>query len=147
MEICGVSVTDKVTETPQISIRYNTEVTKLAGQDGDFSSVHVRDKQSGVEEVLTPDGLFVFIGQRPNSGFLKDSGVLLNDYGFILTGHHLSDHPAWQPHDHEPEILETSVPGVFAAGDVRAGSTKQVASAAGEGTTAALLIREYLNRI
>jgi thioredoxin reductase (NADPH) len=137
-------VADKVAKTEQISVRYNTAVTKLSG-NGKLNGVHVKDKSTGQEEVLTLDGLFVFIGQQPNSGFLKDSGLLMDDYGFILTGHQLERHPDWQGESRSPGVLECSIPGVFAAGDVRAGSTKQVASAAGEGATAALLIREHLN--
>lgn len=137
-------VADKVARTEQISVRYNTAVTKLSG-NGKLSGVHVKDKETRQEEVLTPDGLFVFIGQQPNTGFLKDSDLLMDDYGFILTGHQLEHHPNWQSDGHTPGVLESSIPGVFAAGDVRAGSTKQVASAAGEGATAALLIREHLN--
>jgi thioredoxin reductase (NADPH) len=138
-------VADKVADAKQIAIRYHTEVTKLAGEDGSLNAVHVKHKETGAAEVLTPAGLFVFIGQRPNTDFLKDSSVMLDDYGFILTGHHLAQHPKWQRTGPEPGVLETSVPGVFAAGDVRVGSTKQVASAAGEGATAALLMREYVN--
>ncbi|NJN97600.1 MAG: FAD-dependent oxidoreductase [Anaerolineales bacterium] len=136
---------DKAAADERITIRYNTAVTRLAGSEGKLNAVHIKDRHTGAEEVLRPDGLFVFIGQQPNTGFLQNSGVLLDEGGFVLTGPHLARHPAWAG-DGEPDILATSVPGVFAAGDVRTGSTKQVASAAGEGATAALLIREYLNR-
>ncbi len=137
---------DKVESEDRITTRYNTVVTKLSGDDGQLSGVHIKDKVTGQEEILTPEGLFVFIGQRPNSGFARDSGILVDDYGFILTGHQLARHSDWSS-DLTPDSLATSMPGVFAAGDVRVGSTKQVASAAGEGATAALLIREYLNSI
>jgi thioredoxin reductase (NADPH) len=136
---------DKVEATDEISVRYNTEVTKLSGQAGQLSGVHIKDKTSGTEEILRPDGLFVFIGQQPNTAFLQNSGLFLDDHGFILTGHALTHHPTWSAGQELPEILATNFPGVFAAGDVRAGSTKQVASASGEGATAALLIREYLH--
>ena len=98
---------------------------------------------------LPADGAFVFIGLTPNSGFLKGSGVWLNSWGFVITGHDLI-HSGKRPADYggrDPYILETSVPGVFAAGDVRDKSTKQVASAAGEGASAALMIREYLKAV
>lgn len=136
---------DKAEAEEKIKIRYNTVVTRLSGENK-LNGVHIKDKKSGAEEVLTPDGLFVFIGQQPNTGFLKDTDIISDDYGFLLTGHTLTHHSAWQNRDDIPEVLATSLPGVFAAGDVRSGSTKQVASAAGEGATAALLIREYLNR-
>jgi thioredoxin reductase len=84
-------------------------------------------------------------GQQPNTAFLQNSGLILDDHGFILTGHALTHHPTWPAGQDPPEILATNLPGVFAGGDVRAGSTKQVASASGEGATAALLIREYLH--
>ena len=137
-------VADKVANTSQISIRYNTVVTKLTG-NGKLNNVHIKDKITGVEDVLHPDGVFVFIGQQPNTGFLAESDVWRDDYGFILTGHQLIHHPDWPADQEVPGFLETSLPGLFAAGDVRANSTKQVASAAGEGATAALLIRECLN--
>ncbi len=128
----------------RINIRYNTVVTKLGG-DHKLDGVHIKDKISGQEEILTPDGLFIFIGQQPNTAFLRDTNIIMDDYGFIMTGHHLTHHPQWQGNDYIPKVVETCQPGVYAIGDVRAGSTKQVASAAGEGATAALLIREYLH--
>jgi len=138
-------VADKVATHERISVRYNTVVKKLTGDNGHLGAVHIKNQQTGTEDVLEPDGLFVFIGQQPNTSFLRESAVLLDGYGFVLTGHQLEELPNWHKHNYMPEILETSIPGVFAAGDVRAGSTKQVASAAGEGATAALLIREFLN--
>jgi thioredoxin reductase (NADPH) len=76
------------------------------------------------------DGVFVFIGLSPNSDLVKDT-VEIDRYGFVVTD----------------RSLMTTLPGLFAAGDVRAGSTKQAASAAGEGATAALMIREYLKTV
>ncbi|MGB6853977.1 MAG: FAD-dependent oxidoreductase, partial [Thermoanaerobaculia bacterium] len=94
-------------------------------------------------------GAFVFIGLDPNTGFLEDSEVRLDPQGFIITGHTLvhGSEPLPAFDRTEPRILETSVPGIFAAGDVRANSTKQVASAAGEGAAAALMIRDYLRTV
>ena len=81
------------------------------------------------EELIESDGVFVFIGLRPNTGFLKNTDIELDEVGLIKTNNK----------------LETSVKGIFAAGDVRSGATMQIASAAGEGATAAVSIREYLN--
>ncbi|GAB4123558.1 MAG: hypothetical protein Fur005_35290 [Roseiflexaceae bacterium] len=121
-------VVDQIAATPQITVRYNTEVAELRGT-GRLQEVVVRERTSGATDVIQPAGLFVFIGLTPNTGWLPPA-IERNQAGFILTS--LS--------------LETSMPGVFAAGDVRQGSTKQAASAAGEGATAALMIREYLRR-
>ncbi len=119
-------VIEKVEENPAIEIRYGTEVTALHGE-GKLTGISIRRIQTGDEEEITPAGLFVFIGLTPNSGILPDE-IARDSRGFIVTN----------------PMLETSMAGVFAAGDVRLGSTKQAASAAGEGATAALMIREYL---
>ncbi|MCB0156166.1 MAG: FAD-dependent oxidoreductase [Anaerolineae bacterium] len=134
---------DKIMAEERITIHFNTTVTELSG-DNKLEKVVIENTATGATETLSPDGLFVFIGQQPNTSFLSDSGLWLDDYGFILTGHQLAHRPDW-PANERRTTLETSVPGVFAAGDVRVGSTKQVAAAAGEGATAALLIREHLN--
>jgi thioredoxin reductase (NADPH) len=85
---------------------------------------------SGATELIQPAGIFVFIGLSPNSDWLP-AEINRDRYGFVVTN----------------PMLETSMPGVFAAGDVRLNSTKQAASAAGEGATAALMIREYLKTV
>ncbi|MGB2787236.1 MAG: NAD(P)/FAD-dependent oxidoreductase, partial [Candidatus Saccharimonadaceae bacterium] len=79
---------------------------------------------------IETDGVFVFIGLKPNTQFLVDSGVQLDPIGHIITDSH----------------LQTAVPGVFASGDVRSGATMQIASAVGEGASAAQSIREYLEK-
>lgn len=117
---------DKVAELPQIEVRLNSTVTEFKG-NGHLSGVSVKDLKSGQVEELQPDGVFVFIGLKPNTDFLKGA-VDLDRWGFITTD----------------KTLQTSVPGIFAAGDVREGSTKQIASATGEGASAALMIRQYL---
>ena len=104
-------------------------------------TIAIKTEDGKIEE-LHPAAAFVFIGQKPNTEFAR--GVLaLDQYGFVLTGHDLGHE---QP-DHgsrERFAFETSMDGVFAAGDARHGSTKQVASAVGEGAAAAIAIREYL---
>lgn len=118
---------DKAQEAPEIDIRYNTEVAEFKGRQNHLDTVLLKDRQSGATSELSVPGVFVFIGLTPNSQPFKGI-VNLDKQGFILTG----------------LDFQTSTPGVFAAGDVRAGSTKQLVSAAGEGAAAALAIREYL---
>jgi thioredoxin reductase (NADPH) len=120
---------DDVLHHPQIDIRYRSAVQEFRGA-GKLEAVVLRDLETGATEELHPAAVFLFIGLQPNTGFLR--GLLgLSDAGFIETG----------------PTLETSLPGVFAGGDARAGSTKQLVSAAGEGATAALMIREYLRSL
>lgn len=118
---------DKAEESSVIDIRFNTEVVEFKGQKNHLNAVVLKDRQSGAQSELSVPGVFVFVGLAPNSQPFKDI-VRLDKQGFILTG----------------LDFQTSTPGVFAAGDVRAGSTKQLVSAAGEGAAAALAIREYL---
>ncbi len=115
---------EKLKEHPQITIHTNTKIQRF---EGDGSLARIMVKRDGQSDSLEVDGVFVFIGLKPNTGWLVDV-VELDGTGFVVT----------------KTNLETSLPGVFAAGDVRLGSTKQAASAAGEGATAALMIREYL---
>lgn len=140
---------DKVESMDEIEVRYHTEAVGFIGEGGKLETVRIENNQSGETEELQPAGVFVFIGQEPNSGFLDGSNIRLNEWGFIQTGHSLVHDGSDLKHfpDMEPAFLETSMPGIYAAGDVRAGSTKQVASAAGEGATAALLIREHLKTV
>ncbi len=139
-------IQEKVLQDSDIDVRWNTEVVAFEGANSHLEALRVRNNQSGDEETLPIDGAFIFIGLDPNTGLLEGSGVALDEWGFVRTGHDLvHDGPAPEGFgDREPTTLETSVPGIFAAGDVRAGSTKQVASAAGEGATAALLVRNFL---
>jgi thioredoxin reductase (NADPH) len=120
---------DKVAEHPDmIEVRLNTTVQEFKG-DGHLESVVIKDLKTDQVEELHPGAAFIFIGLDPNTAFVKDD-VELDRWGFLTTA----------------ENMQTSVEGVFAAGDARAGSTKQVASAVGEGATAALMIRNYLER-
>lgn len=98
-------------------------------EDGIFQGLKIRHNATEAEELLTADGAFVFVGLKPNTGFLKKSGVLLNELGFIAT---------------EAGRTETNVEGVFAAGDCRHGAYAQVAAATGEGVMASYAVRAYL---
>lgn len=142
-------IQEKALNHPQIDVRFNTEVTNFSGSGGKLKAVEIKDRNTGAVETLHPGGVFVFIGLTPNTSALKGTGMEINQWGFVMTGHDLVHDGRLLPgfDGREPMFLETSVPGIFAAGDVRQGSTKQVASAAGEGATAALLIREYLKNV
>ena len=132
----------------EVEVRFQTEVARFNGAGGKPKSVTAKNKKTGATAEMEISGAFVFIGQEPNTAFLKGSDIRLDRWGYILTGHDLL-HSGGRPpgyEEREPSFLETSIPGNFAAGEVRAGSTKQVASASGEGATAALLIRQFLKR-
>lgn len=140
-------IAEKALDHPQIDVRFRTEVDAFVGEDSKLREIRVHDNASGEMETLARPGAFIFIGLDPNTAWLEGSGVHLDPHGFVVTGHDLI-HAAGAPYvGHEPAILETSVPGVFAAGDVRAQSTKQVASAAGEGAAATIMIREFLKGV
>jgi len=142
-------IQDNVLSHPQIDVHFNTAVEGFDGAESKLRSVRIRNSQSDETADLELPGAFVFVGMDPNTGFLEDSDVRLDSRGFVVTGHTLvhDSEPIPAFAGAEPKILETSVPGIFAAGDIRAGSTKQVASAAGEGATAALMIRDHLKTV
>ena len=140
---------ESVFGNPKIDVHWNTEVKGFVGEHSKLTKLLLLNHQTGLENELSVNGAFIFIGLTPNTGFLGASGVLLDQWGFVVTGHDLI-HSGKRPQGYknrDPHILETSVPGIFSAGDVRDKSTTQVASAAGEGTTAALMIREYLKTV
>jgi len=136
---------DNVIDHPKIELKFHTQVEAFEGRDSKLATVKTYNSQTGEREELHPAAAFIFIGLEPNSDFT--SGYLAQDqWSYILTGHDLV-HGKETTGGREPLPFETSVPGVFAAGDVRHGSTKQVASAVGEGAAAALSIREYFKLI
>jgi thioredoxin reductase (NADPH) len=135
---------DKVNEpTSRIEVKYNTIVEAIEGQDSKLKTIKYRYKDSNVIEELHPAAAFIFIGQTPNTGFLKGY-VELDDYGFVLTSHDIVH--GKEIMGLEPLPFEASVSGLFVSGDARHGSTKQVASAVGEGAAASISIREFLRR-
>ncbi|HUG34471.1 MAG TPA: FAD-dependent oxidoreductase [Anaerolineales bacterium] len=132
---------DKVNEpTSRVDVKYNVIVDAFEGKDSKLKAIKYHFSDSDKSEEIHPAAAFIFIGQTPNTSFLKEY-VELDNYSFVLTGHDLThdDHAA-----HKPLPFETSVPGIFVAGDARHGSTKQVASAVGEGAAASISIREFL---
>jgi thioredoxin reductase (NADPH) len=135
---------DRITQDPRIEVHLHTQVEEPVGEDGRLEAVVVKDTVTGERQRLPARDLMVFIGGVPSTSWLPDS-VALDSGGYVLTGSDArrateradSDGP-------EPLLLETSMPGVFAAGDVRSGSVKRVASAAGEGAMAVRLVHEHL---
>ncbi len=120
---------EKARQHPGIEILTATQVSEFKGHTG-VRAVLARDLRTGELREFHPAAVFVFIGLTPNTAFLKDA-IGLDHQGFILTD----------------DTFQTSMPGVFAAGDVRDGSTKQLAGAVGEGTTALLMVRNFLRKL
>jgi thioredoxin reductase (NADPH) len=117
----------RVKADPQFTVHTGVDIVQLEGEDGRFAAVVARDRDSGKTHRFPAEAVFVFIGLEPNSAFLGPS-VRRDSGGFLVTS----------------PTLETSIPGVFAAGDVRSGSTKQLGSAVGDGITALLMTRRHL---
>jgi thioredoxin reductase (NADPH) len=138
---------ERIEQHPGIAVRTCTEVVECWGAGGRLSGVAVRDNRTGAVERLEVTLLFVFIGAQPATEWLGDV-VAKDDHGFLLTGTDLGDRgvPTASGGKRDVLTLETSVPGVFAAGDARHGSLKRVASAVGEGSTAVALVHRYLDR-
>jgi thioredoxin reductase (NADPH) len=127
----------QVEAAPNIDVRLRTEVVG-GGGDGVLEHLVLRDRD-GNEEVVPADALFLTIGAQPNTGWLPET-LERDEQGFVLTGPDLGDD--W-PLDRPPMLFETSVPGVFAAGDVRHSSVKRVASAVGEGSVVIQMLHQY----
>ncbi|OIP97661.1 hypothetical protein AUK40_02720 [Candidatus Wirthbacteria bacterium CG2_30_54_11] len=119
----------KLQENSKVEILYKTGTRSIIESEGRFAGLRIADLGTSAERELNCDGIFVFIGMEPATAFLKGQ-IELDGNGYITTS----------------AMLETTAPGVFAAGDARAGSVKQIASAVGEGAAAALMIRDYLRR-
>jgi thioredoxin reductase (NADPH) len=117
----------KYVDEGKVTIHLQTSVDEITAENGKVNGV--KAKKDGQPVVFASDGVFVFVGLKPNTQFLAGSGIELDEQGLVKTDGHLS----------------TNIPGVYASGDVRSGATMQVASAVGEGATAALSIREYLD--
>ena len=138
---------ERIASTPNVEVRHQTEVVACAGR-GHLETLTLAHR--GVTETVAASWLFVFIGASPHTDWLG-ADVARDDKGFVVTGHDLL-HPAqggrgrW-PLTRTPFALETSLPGVFAAGDVRLDSMKRVASAVGEGAMAVYLVHRYLATI
>jgi thioredoxin reductase (NADPH) len=136
---------DQISGTPNITVRPCTSVVGVAGVSH-LESITIADATTGDQQICPADALFIFIGARPHTEWITDV-VLRDSHGFLLAGSDLMSHdaaPAGWPLKRDPFWLETSVPGVFVAGDVRARSVKRVASAVGEGAMAVTFVHQHL---
>jgi len=131
----------QIEATPNVEVRLGTEVVGgSTGEDGWLQSLELR-AGDGAKETVPSEGLFLMIGAHPNTDWLP-AEIAKGDGGFICTGDDAVSHGEWPLEQRSPLSLETSLPGVFAAGDVRHGSMSRVASAVGEGSIAIRLVHE-----
>lgn len=121
----------EVEANPNITVLKGVDITEIVGENNKVVKVKVHQREENRELDIATDGVFVFVGLKPNTEFLAGQNIELDEVGFIKTN----------------ADLMTSMPGVFAAGDVRSGATMQIASAVGEGATAALKIRHFLDHV
>ncbi|MBV9662514.1 MAG: FAD-dependent oxidoreductase [Actinobacteria bacterium] len=132
---------DRIERTPNVEVLLHTEVKELVG-DVTLQALVLEDNHTGARQTVDARALFVFIGADPHTRWLGDQ-IALDDRGYVLTGPAACDGSAWTG-DRPPMPLETSRPGVFAAGDIRSGSIKRVASAVGEGSMAVQMVHQHL---
>jgi thioredoxin reductase (NADPH) len=134
---------DRILKTANIVVRTCTEVVDTVATDDHLSGLVLLDKRTDETETVSCDRMCCFIGATPRTNWLEDAGIARDDYGFVLSGPDVTKVSGWTL-DRPPHHLETSVPGVFVAGDVRSESAKRVAAAVGEGSMAVMLVHRYL---
>jgi thioredoxin reductase (NADPH) len=138
---------DRILASPEVEVLTHTEVTGLDG-DSLLRSITLTNRQSGEQRTVETSSLFLCLGGVPQTEWADRVGVVRDEQGYLVTGVDLHENPAFKqrwPLDRAPYYLETSVPGVFAAGDVRHGSVKRCASAVGEGAMAVTFVHRYLS--
>ncbi len=138
---------DRIAANPRIILHTRTEVASLQGDRGGLTGITWRNRDTGVEEHCATRNLFLFVGADPNTAWLEGCWIELDRYGFVRTGGDLDDAAlsgAGWAEPRRPHPLETSIPGVFAIGDVRSGSVKRVAAAVGEGAAVVAQLHTYL---
>jgi thioredoxin reductase (NADPH) len=139
---------DRIADTKNIDLQVGTAVQSVRG-NGRLECLTLVDVQSGATRDLPAAAMFVFIGSAPRTSMLEDL-VLRDRGGFIITGRDLLVDGKWPASwtlERDPFLFETSVPGIFAAGDARRGSSKRVAAAVGEGSATIGMVHEYLRTV
>ena len=139
----------QINETDNIRVWLNSIVTEVKGENR-LEEITITNIKTGEQQVVQAAGLFIYIGAEPHTDWL--TGIIQRDAnGFILTGSDLLQNGLQRPQnwalDRQPFLLETDIPGIFAAGDVRHGSIKRIAAGVGEGSTAIQLIHQYLKKV
>jgi thioredoxin reductase (NADPH) len=138
---------DQIEATPNIEVRTHTDVIEAMGNEH-LDSLRIRNSETGETKTIPASAVFIFIGAKPRTDWLADQ-IAMDSRGFIYTGPDLPASPGsnvpkgWKL-DRQPFLLETNLPGVFAAGDVRHGSIKRVASAVGAGSICVQMIHQHL---
>ncbi len=135
----------RIESSPRITLHTHTEITALDGNERHLEAVELTNNQTGEKQKLDIRQVFLMIGAQPNTQWLNGC-IATDDKGFLLTGKALENHPGWLL-QRDPALLETSQPGVFAAGDVRSGSIKRVASGVGEGSIAISMVHQFLENV
>jgi len=139
---------EQIERRDNIDVQLGEEVIEVHGSER-LEAITVRNRDTGVTRQVATPALFVFIGASPHTEMLGDL-VELSSAGFVLTGPDLfvdGERPAGWKLKRDPYLMETSVPGIFAAGDVRYGVMRRVASAVGQGSTAINFVHEYLKSV
>jgi thioredoxin reductase (NADPH) len=136
---------DQINRTENIELLGNREIVEASG-NGHLQGLKLLNNEDESESEVDADGLFIFIGAKPYTDWIHDN-VIKNERGFIETGRDLQRYDeyskVWKL-ERQPYLLESCAPGIFAAGDVRAGAMNRVASAVGEGSMAIKYVHEYL---
>jgi len=139
---------EQIGKTPNIHVIPNTEVVSVSG-DQVLESITLKDTKTGSEKTVASKALFIYIGAKPGTGWLKDL-VMKDERGFIMTGSELMKEKSFHSHwklEREPYMPESSIPGIFASGDVRSGALTGISSAVGEGAMAIRFVRKYLQEM
>jgi len=139
---------ENISKTPNIKVLPHTEVVEAYG-DKVLEKIKLQNSVTGEEKIVPAIALFIYIGARPGTEWLNDI-VLKDDKGFIITGNELMKEKAFRTHwklERDPYLPETSVPGIFASGDVRFGAMTGISSAVGEGAMAIRFVRKYLQEM